>query len=171
MEKEIFDDFSKALRFFPSFPCVLVTTDRNIITIGMIHIFSFSPPLIGIGVSPKRYSYKLLKETREFVINIPTKPLQKEVNFCGEHSGRDVDKYEATGISKEKSLKISTPSIKECPANLECKIVKEIDTGDHTWFIGELVAVRVTKDYNKEEALLYWGNLYRMPGEVIAKRR
>ncbi len=170
MEKRLFDDFSRALRFFPCFPCVLVTTDENIITIAMVHIFSFSPPLIGIGVSPDRYSHSLLKKFKEFVVNIPTKELLEKVSFCGENSGRDIDKFKATGLEKEKSMKVSAPSIKDCPANLECKVIKEIETGDHTWFIGKVLSVRVAKDYNKEEAILYWGGLYRIPGKVIARR-
>ncbi|MEO0092918.1 MAG: flavin reductase family protein [candidate division WOR-3 bacterium] len=170
MAKAEIKDFSSVLRKFPCFPCVLVTTQNNIITIGMVHIFSFAPPLVGIGVSPRRYSFNLLKQSKEYVINIPTKDLLTQVAFCGEKSGRDCDKFEKTGLTKQPSLKVKTPSIAECPLNIECKIINEIETGDHTWFIGEVVAAHIDSDYDPEETILYWGGHYRVPGTVIGKR-
>jgi len=163
-------DFSSVLRKFPGFPCVLVTTENNIITIGMVHIFSFSPPLVGIGVSPRRYSFNLLKQTQEYVINVPHKNLLTQVAFCGEKSGRDLDKFEKTGLTKQSSLVVKTPGIEECPLNIECQVRKEIATGDHTWFIGEVVAATIDTNYNPEEAILYWGGYYRVLGDIIGKR-
>jgi len=170
MEKFGVTDLTAALRKFPGFPCVLVTTAHNIITIGMVHIFSFSPPLVGIGVAPRRYSFNLLKQNQEYVINIPPKNLLSQVSFCGEKSGRDYDKFEKTGLTKQTSLKIKTPSIQECTFNIECKVIKEVETGDHVWFIGEVVAAQIDNKYNPEDAILYWGGFYRVPGVVIGKR-
>jgi flavin reductase (DIM6/NTAB) family NADH-FMN oxidoreductase RutF len=163
-------DLTGVLRQFPCFPCVLVTTENNIITIGMVHIFSFSPPLIGIGVSPRRCSFNLIKRSKEYVINIPTKNLLSQVSFCGENSGRDHDKYKETGLTKQPSLRVKTPSIQECPLNIECRVVKEVETGDHIWFIGEVVYAQIDSTYNPEDAILYWGGFYRIPGLVIGKR-
>lgn len=163
-------DLTAALRKFPTFPCVLVTTQNNIITIGMVHIFSFNPPLVGIGVAPRRFSFNLLKQSKEYVINIPPKNLLAQVSFCGEKSGRDNDKFEKTGLTKQLSLKLKTPSILECPLNIECKVIKEVETGDHVWFIGEVVAARIDNKHNPEDAILYWGGFYRVPGVVIGKR-
>ncbi len=163
-------DFSKELRLFPCFPCVLVTAADNIITIGMVHIFSFNPPLIGIGISPKRYSFELIKKAKEFVVNIPTQEILKAVSYCGEHSGRDGDKFQATGLTREPPKKITTPAIKECPVKFECQLIKEIETGDHTWFIGEVVSVTADENYRREDAILYWGGFYRLPGTVIGQR-
>lgn len=170
MPKSETSELTAVLRKFSAFPCVLVTTQNNIITIGMVHIFSFSPPLVGIGVAPRRYSFNLLTQSKEFVINLPTKNLLAQVSFCGENSGRDNDKYEKTGLHKEPSLKIKTPSIQECPINIECQVKKEVETGDHVWFIGEVVAARVDNNYNPEDTILYWGGSYRVPGSIIGKR-
>jgi flavin reductase (DIM6/NTAB) family NADH-FMN oxidoreductase RutF len=102
--KSVKSDLTQALRLFTGFPCTLVTTDDNIITVAMAHIFSFSPPMLGIGISPRRYSYKLLKQTQEFVVNLPTAELLAQVGYCGEVSGREVDKFTETGLSRQKSL-------------------------------------------------------------------
>lgn len=168
--KELEPDISQALRRFPGFPCVLVTTGENIITVAMVHIFSFSPPLLGIGISPRRYSHGLLKRTGEFVVNLPTYRLLTQVGYCGEHSGREVDKFAETGLSRQGSLKLSTPGIEQCPVNFECRVMKEVDLGDHTWFIGEVLACRVSPQYEKGDAILYWGGEYRRPGELLAQR-
>lgn len=168
-KKEVKDP-TKIRRLFPGFPCVLVTVGDNIIPIGMVHVFSFKPLLIGIGVAPERYSHGLLKNSDSFVVNFPTSAQVEEVNFCGEHSGRDIDKFQKTGFTKEPSLEVSAPSIKECPVSLEIKKIFEKDFGDHTWFIGEVVRARVKK-HSKDELLLYWGREYRLPGKVIKYRK
>lgn len=163
-------DFSKELRLFPCFPCVLVTVSDNIITIGMVHIFSFNPPLIGIGVSPHRHSFHLIKKAKEFVVNVPARQLLTAVTYCGEHSGRDGDKYRATGLTREPAVRLSTPAIKECPVKFECRLVQEVEAGDHSWFIGEIVAVTADPHFRREDAILYWGGFYRLPGTVIGQR-
>jgi flavin reductase (DIM6/NTAB) family NADH-FMN oxidoreductase RutF len=170
MQKSETSDLTVALRKFPPFPCVLVTTQNNIITLGMVHIFSFNPPLVGIGVSPRRHSFNLLKQSKEYVINVPPKNLLPQVSFCGENSGRNNDKFEKTGLTKQPSLKVKVPSILECPLNIECKVIKEVDTGDHVWFIGEVIAAQIDNSYNPEDAILYWGGFYRVPGNIIGKR-
>jgi flavin reductase (DIM6/NTAB) family NADH-FMN oxidoreductase RutF len=170
MLKSSVQDFTDALRKFPPFPCVLVTIQNNIITIGMVHIFSFNPPLVGIGIAARRYSFNLLKQSKEYVINVPPKNLLAQVSFCGENSGRDYDKFEKTDLTKQSSLKVNTPSIQECSLNVECKVIKEVETGDHVWFIGEVIAVQIAPNYNPEDTILYWGGFYRIPGVIIGKR-
>ncbi|MEM3445594.1 MAG: flavin reductase family protein [Thermoplasmata archaeon] len=166
-------NLGEAYRLFPAFPVALVTCGTpehtNIITIGMCHIFSFSPPLIGIGVAPKRYSYKLLKEHGEFVVNLPTRNLADAVMKCGSTSGNNVEKFSYAGLTKIPSKKVSTPSIKECPLRFECITRQEFTTGDHTWFVGEIVHCEA-EEHSKEELLLYWGGEFRVPGNVVRKR-
>ncbi len=157
-------------RLFTCFPCVLVTVDDNIITVAMVHIFSFSPPMIGIGVAPQRYSHGLLKKSPDFVINIPTQEIVEKVHTCGEISGKDLNKFEFTKLTKEPSLKVSSPSIKECAVAIEVKKTFEKNLGDHTWFVGEIVAARAKKDYDKEKMVMYWGGKFRVPGKVIKRR-
>jgi flavin reductase (DIM6/NTAB) family NADH-FMN oxidoreductase RutF len=167
MSKEIIEDSSKLMSTFASFPTVLVTSQENIITVTLIHVFSFSPPLLGIGIKPERYSYGLIKEAKEFVVNIPTKELLKPTIFCGAKSGKSLDKFKETGLTKEDSLSVKTKSIKECPVNIECKVVQELDTGDRTWFVGEIVNGRIADDYKIEDSIQYWRGRYRLPGNIL----
>lgn len=167
MEKDKVTDPSKIFSIFASFPTVLITSEENIITVTLIHIFSFSPPLIGIGIKPARYSFGLIKKTKEFVVNIPTKDLLAQTIFCGTKSGRDFDKFKEARLTKEPSLSVKTISIKECPVNIECKVVQAIVVGDRTWFVGEIVQARIAKEYKLEDSIQYWQGVYRLPGMII----
>jgi flavin reductase (DIM6/NTAB) family NADH-FMN oxidoreductase RutF len=154
---------------FSGFPVVLATVKGakdNIITLAMCHVFSFKPPYIGVGIAPKRFSHGLFKESKDFAVNIPTRELLKATEICGSKSGRRVDKFEASGLTREKAEKISAPLIAECPVNIECVKVKEVDAGDHTWFIGEIVAARSAESYKSSDMMLYWGE-YRVIGELV----
>ena len=154
---------------FSGFPVVLGTvggTKDNIITLAMCHAFSFAPPLIGVGIAPRRFSYDLFRASKDFAVNIPDRTMLRAVEICGAKSGRKVDKFEASGLTREKAAKISAPLIAECPVNMECVKMLEVETGDHTWFIGEIVAARRRADHHKKDAMLYWGD-YRTIGELV----
>jgi flavin reductase (DIM6/NTAB) family NADH-FMN oxidoreductase RutF len=154
---------------FSGFPVVLATVKGakdNIITLAMCHVFSFKPPYLGVGIAPKRFSHGLFKESVDFAVNIPTRELLKATEICGSKSGRKVDKFEASGLTREKAEKISAPLIAECPVNIECVKVKEVDAGDHTWFIGEIVAARRAESYKVADMMLYWGE-YRVIGALV----
>ena len=156
---------------FSGFPVVLGTVGGekdNIITLALCHVFSFSPPLIGVGIAPERYSFDLFRKSDDFAINVPDTTLLRAVKICGAKSGRDVDKFEAAGLTREKGDKVSAPLIAECPVNMECVKTHEIETGDHTWFVGEIVAARKKKDYDKAKMVLYWGD-YRTIGALVSK--
>lgn len=119
---------------------------NNIITIAWSMPVSFSPPLFAISVSPKRYSYRLIKETGEFCINIPTMEIVKETLYCGRHSGYVFDKFHETKLTQLKANKIKPPLIRECVAHIECRVIKEVEAGDHSIFIGE--ALHASADKN-----------------------
>jgi len=168
-------ELPKGLRFLSIRPVYLASMahgkKKNIITIGMFTFFSGKPSLVGIGISPKRYSYELIRRSGEFVVNIPTKKLMKAVSMCGSKSGRDVDKFVAARLTPIKGTKVNAPLIKECPVNIECKVVKEVETGDHIWFIGEVVAAHAQKGYNWKNGLLFkWigedGFFYKVGGKL-----
>jgi len=157
----------RGIRTFPAFPVVLAVVgkeERNIITLALVHVFSFNPPLIGVGIMPSRHSHELFHRSPDFSINIPGKELVEEVIFCGERSGKDVDKFEETGMTPIPGKKIETPSIDECLVNFECRKVQTFDTGDHTWFIGEVVTARTVEGYDRERALIYWAGEFRTLG-------
>jgi flavin reductase (DIM6/NTAB) family NADH-FMN oxidoreductase RutF len=163
----------RGIRTFPAFPVVLVVVgkeEKNIITIALVHAFSFNPPLVGIGVMPTRFSHELLHRSPDFSINIPSKELVEETIFCGEKSGKDYDKFEETGLTPVMGKKIGSPIIEECLVNLECKKVQTFDTGDHTWFIGEVVHAQTVDNYDRERALIYWAGEFRTLGEIIRGR-
>ena len=168
MKNEV--DAIAGLQAFPAFPVALVTIQDNIITVATAHMFSFKPPLVTVGICPPRYSYQLIKEVGEFGINIPTKEMIESVEFCGLNSGRDVNKFQETGLTPMEPSKISTKLIQECPVNLECKVLHEVQLpnelqGTHRWFIGSVETAHIDENYDKQKALLYWQKKYRTVGE------
>lgn len=163
----------RGIRTFPAFPVVLAVVgkeEKNIITLALVHVFSYNPPLIGIGVMPCRYSHELLHRSPDFSVNIPSKELVEEVIFCGERSGKEVDKFEETGLTPVPGKRIESPVIEECIVNFECRKVQTFDTGDHTWFIGEIVCAQTVENYDRERALIYWAGEFRTLGEIIRGR-
>jgi flavin reductase (DIM6/NTAB) family NADH-FMN oxidoreductase RutF len=133
--------------------CIDKEGNANIITLGMYMPISSRPPLVCIGVAPQRYSHKLIEETKEFVINSPPISLEKEMHYCGVKSGRDVDKFAEMGLTPIPSLKVKPPRIAECFGHLECKVVQSITCGDHTLFVGEVVATTVDANMMKGDVL------------------
>ncbi len=140
------------------FPCpvVLVTcVDSkgipNIITLAWVGTVCSNPPMLGLGIRPHRYSYGLIERSGEFVVNIPTKEILKETDFCGMVSGKDVDKFSQTGLTPEPAEKVKPPLIKECPVNIECVVKKKIPLGVHHLFLGEIVHVHVDQEILNEK--------------------
>lgn len=112
----------------------------NIITLAWSMPTSFNPPLAVISVSPRRYSHKLIQETGEFVINIPTMNIAKKTLLCGRITGREHDKFREAHLTPMPAKMVKPPIIKECVAHLECKLRQQMITGDHTLFVGEILA-------------------------------
>ena len=100
---------------------------------------SFNPMMYAISIGKTSYSLELIKKSKVFVVNFMSKDYEKQVLFCGRHSGRDFDKFAQTGLIKEEAEKINCPRIKETLGFLECKVLQEIEVGDHILFIAEVV--------------------------------
>lgn len=153
--KKIETRLSNAYRFLHPMHTVLVTCGEaekaNIITLAWAMPTSINPPLVVISVRPTRYSHKLIKETREFVVNIPTMEILKETLFCGRRSGKNYDKFKETKLTPMPAKSVKAPAIKECVAHLECKLKQAFTTGDHTIFVGEVIAAYADEDGFKEE--------------------
>lgn len=128
----------------------------DIISLGWCMPTSFDPPMMAISVGKTRYSHKLISKSREFVVAFPSEEMGKEVLYCGTHSGRDVDKFEETGLMAVPAKKVRPPLIEGCVANFECMVVGEIETGDHTIFVGEIVAAHISEE--KKRRLYNLGN-------------
>ena len=164
-------------------PTVMVSCgnveDSNIITIAWTGIISSEPPLIYVSIRPTRYSYNIIKESKEFVINIPNEKLVLETDLCGTKSGKEIDKFKEAKLTKEKAEVVKCPLIKECPINIECKVKEIKEMGSHDMFIGEIVNIDIDDeyitennkiDYIKAKLINYLGNNYVLENNAIAKR-
>lgn len=130
---------------------VLVTTvdengKPNIVPVTFHTPVSHKPPLVAIALDRASYSLKSIKKTKEFVINIPPRKLRRHAMYCGYSSGRNVDKFERTKLTPEPAKKAKPPVIGECIAHLECKLVDQLETGDKTLLLGEIIASYADRD-------------------------
>ena len=126
--------------------CVDAQDNANIITLGMFMSISHTPWLICIGVSPTRFSHDIIVSSGEFVINVPSIDLEEEMRFCGTQSGRDRDKFAEAKLTPLPAKTVTPPLIKECFGHLECRVVQTHVCGDHTLFVGEILAASVDED-------------------------
>ncbi len=135
-------------------PVVLITSKAygkdNIVTIAWNTTLSHNPMLVGIAVSRENYSNCMIKKGKEFVINIPGADLKDKVKYCGSVSGEEIDKFERAGLTKISASKVKPPLIQECLGHVECKLIKSIEFGDHTFFIGKVVAASAVPGFFKE---------------------
>ena len=118
----------------------------NAFTVAWTGIINTKPPMTYISVRPSRFSYNLIKDSGEFVINLPPSTLVRSVDLCGVKSGRDVDKFKTFGLTAEKSFEISSPSIAECPVSIECRVKDIIPLGTHDMFISDIVGISVKEE-------------------------
>lgn len=138
-------------------PAVMVSTaDRegnsNILTIAWTGTICTNPAMVYISVRPERYSYRMLKESGEFVINLTTEQLAWAADYCGVRSGRDVDKWRETRLTPEKASRLEyAPVIGECPVNIECRVTEIKELGSHHMFLGEVLAVQADEKYLNEK--------------------
>lgn len=111
----------------------------NIITVDWHTPISFNPEIYGIAIGKTRFSHELIKKSRSFVINFMPFEKQKDVLFCGRNSGKTIDKFKKTDLTKEEAETIDCPIVGECVAFLECELIQELELGDHTFFIGKIL--------------------------------
>jgi flavin reductase (DIM6/NTAB) family NADH-FMN oxidoreductase RutF len=116
----------------------------NLITIAWTGSVCSEPPMLSISVRPERYSYEIIQATQEFVVNVPSLRQVKAVDWCGVVSGRDVDKFAATGLTAAAAMKVSCPMVLECPLNIECRVQQSMPLGSHTMFLAEVIAVQAS---------------------------
>jgi len=139
-------------------------------TAAAFHFYSFEPACVMVGITQENYTYEMIVEKQEFVINIPTVDQIEIVKKCGSLSGRDQNKFLQTGLTPLEGSATKCYLIKECPLNIECSVVHQIGyEGSHRWFIGKVQAVHMDHDYSRDKALMYWLNEYRKVGDLITK--
>lgn len=137
--------------------CVVLVTaahrDRaNVMALAWQTPLSAKPPLVGISVAETHFTHELIEASEEFALNIPGAELLAAVHRCGRISGRHHDKFREAGLTPVSAKKIRAPLIEECLAHLECGVVARHRVGDHSLFVGEVIAASVTEELFSE----YW---------------
>lgn len=164
-------------------PAVLVSVsdgkgNDNVFTVGWTGTVCTDPAMVYISVRPSRYSYDMIKETGEFVINLTTKDLAYATDYCGVISGRKEDKFKKMGLTKEKAQYVAAPLIKESPVNIECKVVDVTHCGTHDMFLAKVLCVNADKKYMdkqgrfdlaKSKPIVYSHGEYYCIGEKLGR--
>lgn len=122
----------------------------NIITIAWAGTVCTNPPMVSISIRPERYSYHLIKESGEFVINLTTEELTFAADYCGVRSGREVNKFQELHLTPQASKHISAPGIAESPVNIECRLREIKELGSHHLFLADVIGVSVDDSYLDE---------------------
>lgn len=162
-------------------PVVMVSmTDRdgkhNIITIAWAGTVCTNPPMVSISVRPERYSFPILCESGEFVINLTTKELAFATDYCGVKSGREVDKFRTLGLTALAADQVKAPLIGESPVNIECRVRSVTPLGSHHMFLADVVAVHADEKYMDEkhkfhleqaDPIVYSHGVYYTCGEAL----
>lgn len=162
-------------------PAVLVSmADReskyNIITIAWAGTVCTNPPMVSISLRPERYSYNILKDTGEFVVNLTTRELVYATDYCGVKSGRDVDKFKDLGLTPLPGEQVAAPLIGESPVNIECRVNRIIPLGSHHMFLADVAAVHADEKYmdekhkfhlEKADPIVYSHGAYYVCGEQL----
>ena len=145
----------KSGTFIYPIPAVLVTSGdmekSNIMTVAWTGIINTNPAMCYISVRPERYSYKLIKENMEFVINLTNKELTYATDWCGVRSGEKYDKFKEMKLTKEKANHVECPIIKESPVAIECKVKEIRKLGSHHMFIAEVLSIDADEKYIDEK--------------------
>ena len=164
-------------------PAVMVSCQRgderpNIVTVAWAGNVCSSPAMLSISVRKERYSYDIIKESGEFVVNLTSRELTKAADWCGVRSGRDYDKFKEMHLTPQASTKISAPGILESPVNIECKVHSIVELGSHDMFIAEVMCVTVDDrfmdekgrfDLRKADLVAYSHGEYFSLGEKLGK--
>lgn len=137
-------------------PPVMVSCARegerpNIITVAWAGTVCSDPAMVSVSLRPSRYSYEILCETGEFVVNLVTKELAYAADYCGVVSGRDVDKFRKTKLTPLPSRHIRAAGIAESPVNIECRVKERIPLGSHDLFLAEVLGVTIEDSYLNEK--------------------
>mgnify|MGYP002681051274 FL=1 len=162
-------------------PAVMVSCQRpsekpNIITVAWAGTVCSDPPMCSISVRKERYSYDIIRETGEFVINLFGQGQLKAMDYCGVRSGRNEDKFAACGLTAASVDGLIAPAIAQCPLHLGCKVESFVPLGSHDLFIGRITALGVSKalmdesgriDFGKAQLVAYNHGVYYALGQAL----
>jgi flavin reductase (DIM6/NTAB) family NADH-FMN oxidoreductase RutF len=153
-------------------PVVMVTTsckgEPNVMTMSWHTMIDFEPPILGCVISDQNYTFNILKQTKECVINIPTVELIEKVVKVGNTSGRTVDKFEKFHLLQESASEVKAPLLSECYANLECKVTDMKMSKKYNLFILEVVKAWTRPTKKRPRMIHHCGNgVFVIDGDVI----
>lgn len=161
-------------------PAVMVSCGNigfkpNIITIAWTGTVNSDPPMVSVSIRSSRHSYQLVKSSGEFVVNLPQIEQVNALDYCGVASGKTVDKFAEAKLTPVMGTLTYAPLIIECPVNLECIVVRELDLGSHTMFVGEVKHVHIREeflntqgrvDHKKLQPVVYCSPHYYSIGDI-----
>lgn len=156
--------------------CSSKTHGDNLITIAWTGTICTNPPMCYISIRPERFSYDIIKESGEFVINLTTAKMARVTDWCGVKSGRDYDKFKECNLTKSPAEIVSAPLVEEAPLSLECRVTEIKELGSHDMFMAEIVSVTVDEKYldendkfdlNSSEIVAYSHGQYRKLGQQL----
>ncbi len=124
--------------------------ENNALAVAYCGNCSYDPPMVMVGIVPSRYSYKMIKESGCFVVNLASKENKEMFDYLGSHSRRDGDKLKEIGARLGEAVKVNAPILEDCPVNIECSIVDSIVTGSHEMFVGKVEYVHAASELVKE---------------------
>ncbi|MCM1318819.1 MAG: flavin reductase family protein [Muribaculaceae bacterium] len=133
-------------------PALLVTCgsspkDWNVLTVAWTGTICTDPAMCYISVRKERHSYGLIAENMEFTINLTTEDMARATDWCGVKSGRDVNKFEATGLTPIPGELVSSPTIEQSPLSIECAVTEIMHLGSHDMFMAKVLGVRADDRY------------------------
>jgi flavin reductase (DIM6/NTAB) family NADH-FMN oxidoreductase RutF len=166
---------SEIRRYLEPGPIVLVSSahggKRNIMTMGWHTVMEFTPSLVGCVIAGGNYSYDLIRRSRECVINLPTTALTEVVVGIGNTTGAEIDKFERFKLTDEKATRIRAPLIRECHANLECRLADDSLVDKYNFFIFEVLKAHVAASPKHPKTLHYTGDgVFMISGKIISRR-
>ncbi|MCM1124073.1 MAG: flavin reductase family protein [Eubacterium sp.] len=162
-------------------PAVLVSVadrvgNKNLFTVAWTGTICSDPPMVSVSVRPERYSYHMIEETGEFVINLTTEALAYATDYCGVRSGKDVDKWQEMNLTPISGEHVVAPMVAESPVNMECRVTQKLELGTHHMFLAKVLAVHADERYmdqsgrfhlNDAKPLVYSHGKYLSVGEEI----
>ncbi len=163
---------SQVYRLIEPGPVVMVTTANgaraNVMTLSWHMMIDFEPPLLACVISNGDYTFEILKKTKECVIAIPTVELAEKVVACGNASGRKVDKFQKFGLTPSAAKRVRAPLIKECYANLECRVTDTRLVNQYNIFIVEVVKAWIYRSQKDPRTIHHRGRgIFAVDGEII----
>ncbi len=118
--------------------CKGLNGENNALAVAYCCNCSYDPPMVMVGIVPSRYSYRMIKESGCFVVNLVSKEYKETFDYLGSHSKRNEDKLAKMNVKLSEGLKVNAPILVDCPVNIECKVVDSIVTGSHEMFVGKV---------------------------------